>query len=102
MALPCVENGNRALEQPAPHGPHLVENVRVHDNTITMSGNETTGAAEDNGDQAIFTTNRNRFYANTYYVDSLTGEYFSWASGNVDWSRGVGTGMTLVAGGPCW
>jgi hypothetical protein len=85
--ITVVDNGNRALEQPAPHGPHLVENVLVHDNTVTMSDNELTGAAEDNGNQAIFTTSHNRFYANTYYVDSLAGQYFSWTSGNVDWSQ---------------
>ena len=85
--ITLIDSGNRASEQPAPYGPHLVENVWVHNNTITMSGGETTGAVQDDGDQAIFAANHNSFYGNTYYVDSLVAQHFSWASGNMDWSR---------------
>lgn len=85
--ITVLDSGDRVKDQPAPHGPHIVENVWVHNNTITMSGSQTTGAVEDDGHRAIFTANHNRFEANTYYVDSLIIQHFSWASGNVDWSR---------------
>ena len=85
--ITLLDSGDRAEDQPAPHGPHLVQNIWVHDNTITMFAGETSGAVEDDHNPAIFTTNHNRFVANTYYVDSLTGPYFSWADGNVSWIR---------------
>jgi hypothetical protein len=82
-----IDSGNRAREWPAPHGPHVVQNVWVHNNTVTMSGNETTGAVEDDQDADIFTANGNRFDANTYEVDSMAAPHFSWANLNVDWIR---------------
>ena len=36
--ITLLDSGNRAWDQPAPHGPHIVQNVWVHDNTISMSG----------------------------------------------------------------
>ena len=88
--ITLVDSGNRAWDQPAPHGPHIVQNVWVHDNTISMSASQTTGAVDDDNNLTIFTRNHNRFDANTYYVDSLTATHFSWADGadgNMDWLR---------------
>jgi hypothetical protein len=82
-----------------------VQNVWVHDNTITMFAGETTGAAEDTDDPGIFTTNHNRFDANTYYlhplsnpyspfagIEALIAPYFSWADVDVSWVRWRGSG----------
>ena len=90
--ITVLDSGNRATEQPAPHGPHIVENVRVHNNVIAMSGSAVTGAAEDDDHLAIFTANRNRFDDNIYYLDSLFALHFSWVTGNVDWSQWRGYG----------
>jgi hypothetical protein len=66
--------------------------VWVHDNTVTMSAHQTTGAVEDDQDTDIFTTNHNRFDSNTYEVDSIAAPHFSWDNVNVDWVgwRGYG------------
>jgi hypothetical protein len=90
--ITVLDSGNRALEQPASHGPHTVENVWVHNNVIAMSGSAVTGAVEDDGHLAIFTANRNRFDGNVYYLDPLVPPHFSWVAGNVDWSHWRGYG----------
>lgn len=90
--ITVIDSGDRAGEQPAPYGPHLVQNVWVHDNTIAMFAGEITGAVEDDHDSAIFTTDHIRFDANTDYVDSLTGPHFSWDDVDVGWIRWRGYG----------
>jgi hypothetical protein len=85
--ITVLDSGNRTMDQPAPHGPHIVENVWVHNNTIAMTGSQTSGIVEDDDHLAVFTANRNRFEANTYYLDSLIIQHFSWAPGNVGWNR---------------
>lgn len=95
--ITVLDSGGRAMEQPAPHGPHIVQNVWIHENTITMLAGEATGAVEDTGNAGIFTTNHNRFDANTYYLDSLTDPHFFWAYAKIDWIhwRGSGNGNDL-------
>lgn len=83
--ITLLDSGNRAEDRPAPYGPHVVQNVWVHHNTVTMSAGQTTGAVEDNGDPGIFTRNHNRFEANTYYLPSLTEPYFAWADTDLNW-----------------
>jgi hypothetical protein len=90
--ITVLDSGGRANDQPAPHGPHIVQNVWVHDNTITMLAGQATGAVEDTGDQSIFTANNNRFDANTYRLDSLTTPHFYWADAAVSWFRWRGSG----------
>jgi hypothetical protein len=90
--ITLIDSGNRAREWPTPHGPHIVQNVWVHDNTVTMSAHQTTGAVEDDQDTDIFTTNHNRFDSNTYEVDSIAAPHFSWDNVNVDWVRWRGYG----------
>jgi parallel beta-helix repeat protein len=85
--ITLIDSGGRALDRPVPHGPHVVQNVWVHDNTITMSAGETTGAVQDTGDRRIYTSNHNRFEANRYHLHSLTDPVFSWADTDMDWSR---------------
>jgi parallel beta-helix repeat protein len=95
--ITVIDGGDRARDPPAPHGDHIVQNVWVHENTITMSAGEATGAIEDTGNPGIFTTNNNRFDANTYHLDSLTGPHFFWAEVTVGWIywRGSGNGNDL-------
>lgn len=81
-----IDSGNRAYESPAPHGPHLVRNVWVHDNRITMEPGQTSGAVQDTGDTAIYTKWNNRFEANTYYLTDLDGLHFSWNDTDLDWA----------------
>jgi parallel beta-helix repeat protein len=92
-----IDSGDRAEETPAPHGPHVVQNVWVHDNEVTMLTGETTGAVEDTGDHRIFSGNNNRFDDNTYYLESLTAPHFSWGGADLDWEhwRGLGNGNDL-------
>ncbi|MDQ4102451.1 MAG: right-handed parallel beta-helix repeat-containing protein [Actinomycetota bacterium] len=90
--ITVLDSGDRAAEQPAPHGAHIVQNVWIHDNTITMFKGEATGAVEDRGNPGIFTTNHNRFDANTYYLHSLTDPHFFWAGDEVGWIRWRGSG----------
>jgi len=89
--ITVVDSGDRAGNRPAPHGPHIVQNVWVHGNTITGFAGQ-TGAFEDRNDPAVFTTNHNRFDANLYYVGSLTGPRFSWANADMGWERWRGYG----------
>jgi parallel beta-helix repeat protein len=90
--ITLIDSGDRAGEQPAPHGPHVVQNVWVHDNTITMFAGEITGVVEDTGNPGIFATNHNRFDANTYYLHSMTDPHFSWAGVELGWIRWRGSG----------
>jgi len=85
--ITLIDSGDRTDERPAPHGPHLVQNVWVHNNDVSMSAGETTGAVQDTDDPAIFTQNRNRFEANTYHLSSLTQPNFSWADEDLSWTE---------------
>lgn len=95
--ISLIDSGNRAAEPPSPHGPHLVRNVWVHDNTVTMATGQSTGAVQDDGDHAIFTRNHNRFESNTYFLDSFTQACFSWADRDLTWTqwRALGNGNDL-------
>lgn len=96
--ITLIDSGGRAGEEPAPHGPHVVRNVWVHDNTVTMFPGQTTGAVEDTDDPGIFTRNDNRFDDNTYCLPSVTGRYFSWAGEDLSWNRWrrIGDGHDLA------
>ncbi|HEX6516972.1 MAG TPA: right-handed parallel beta-helix repeat-containing protein [Nocardioidaceae bacterium] len=85
--ITLLDSGERAHEAPTPYGPHVVENVWVHANTVTMAEGEATGAVEDTGDTAIFTSHHNRFQGNTYHLHSLTGPHFLWADRAMGWRR---------------
>lgn len=85
--ITLLDSGHRTWEEPRPHGPHVVRNVWVHDNTITMRGAEITGAVQDTGDRRIFTTRHNRFEANTYRLDFRMSPHFTWDDEELTWSR---------------
>lgn len=88
--ITLLDSGNRAGELPAPYGPHVVQNVWVHHNTITMSAGQMTGAVMDTGDWDIFDKNSNRFDTNTYYLHSLSEPQFAWNNTELSWSEWQG------------
>jgi Right handed beta helix region len=60
-------------------GPYVVQNLWVHDNSVTQSSGM-TGAVQDVGELAIFTERNNRFDRNTYRI-SGNGRPFAWLNG---------------------
>ncbi len=84
--ITLIDSGKRDDEDPKPNGSHVVRNVRVHDNIVTMSAGQATGAVEDGDDPRIFTSH-NRFEANTYYLDSLAEAHFDWAQPELNWNQ---------------
>jgi Right handed beta helix region len=85
--ITLLDSGQRANDGPRPYGPHILENIWVHNNTIAVFAGEITGAVQDHYDPAVFTSNHNRFDSNTYYVDSLTEPHFSWENADMGWIR---------------
>jgi len=80
-----VDNGDgiAAIQQDrgaGDYGPHVVENLWVHDNTISMSEGH-TGVVQDVGNNAVFERN-NRFDRNTY-VD-VRGQMYAWMNDATD------------------
>ena len=59
----------------AQFGPHIIQNIYVHNNNITMTQG-LNGVAQDMGDNAVFTSRNNRFADNVY--DTGTGNFFEW------------------------
>jgi parallel beta-helix repeat protein len=60
-----------------PYGALIVQNLYVHDNTVTMSKGR-TGLVTNTGDKSIYTSRNNRFVHNTYYLVSSTTTYYMW------------------------
>lgn len=56
-------------------GPHVTQNIYVHDNTITMRSGRT--GAYDDTDGGVFGKN-NRFESNSYFVPEPTGRHWAW------------------------
>jgi parallel beta-helix repeat protein len=69
------------------HGPYLLQDVSVEDNTVVRSG--LTGVAEDVGDPSVFTTRNISFEANDY--EDVRG--FSWDDRTLAWLQWRGYGM---------
>lgn len=95
---------NRSTDK-AVYGAHIVQNLYVHNNTITQtslprSGGELSvgaGIATDiAGNTALFTSRNNRFVGNTYYIGSNP-RPFAWQFGARTESEWKGYG--LDAGG---
>lgn len=92
-----VNNGDGigAVEQSRPesaaYGPHIIENLYVHDNTVTMSQGH-TGIAQDTGNTAVFTSRNNRFENNTYH-NVGSGRWFEWDNRQLDLNAWRGYGL---------
>lgn len=97
--ITLLDSGNRRHEDPAPYGPHVVQNIRVHDNVISMWEGQATGAVEDTGNPGIFSTGNNRFDNNTYRLSSLTDPHFYWGNEDLDWIQWAGSGSGNDIGG---
>lgn len=67
----------RRTDWPSPHGAHIVQNVDVHDNTITLGPDRLTGLVDDTGSSAAFGRGI-RFDDNTYQVPSRDIAAFAW------------------------
>ena len=92
-----IDSGGRHRDRPTPYGEHLVRNVWVHDNRVTLRGGQVSGAVQDIDDQSIYTANNNRFDHNVYRLDSLTRPHFAWLDEDIDWNawRSLGNGNDL-------
>jgi parallel beta-helix repeat protein len=67
-------------------GPHLLENLYVHDNTVTMTrGRSGVAQAYDSTPDAFDAERNNRFAANTYVVPDPSGEWWSWGGQSLTW-----------------
>jgi hypothetical protein len=72
-----LQSGDRRTEWPAPHGPHVVRNVLVRRNRVTLHGDQWTGLVHDTGGHGVF-DRAVRFEGNTYRVDTSSAEHFTW------------------------
>jgi parallel beta-helix repeat protein len=61
--------GNQDFVGSGAHGPWAVQNLYVHDNSITQTRGW-TGVQQQVGDMSYFTSRNNRFQANTYVIGS--------------------------------
>jgi parallel beta-helix repeat protein len=74
-------------------GPHLLENLHVHDNTIVMSrGRSGVAQSYDSAPDAFDESRNNRFVDNVYVVPDGSESWWSWEGGELTWSewRAVG------------
>jgi parallel beta-helix repeat protein len=62
-------------------GTHLVQDVHVHDNTVTVTANSWTGAVDGRGDGVIYSAAaKNTFQSDTYHKD-VAGPLWKWEFG---------------------
>lgn len=59
-------------------GPYVVQNVHVHDNTVTLGPGAQNGADRYGGDTGLWTTNNNHFDANVYSLQTADAAPFLW------------------------
>ena len=64
-----------------PNGPYVLKNVNVHDNIVTMTHGQRTGAVLYGGDSGLWTRNNNDFERNTYNLQTADAATFQWAGG---------------------
>ena len=62
------------------YGPHLLKNLYVHDNVVTMRSGSHNGVVQDIGDNAVFTSRNNHFTRNTYTLGANRLP-FAWMNG---------------------
>jgi parallel beta-helix repeat protein len=74
-------SGIQQNRQSSQNDDYLLEQLFVHDNTITM-GRGNVGVVEDTGDRSVFTERNNRFASNTYI--GPTGNQYFWDGQKLD------------------
>jgi hypothetical protein len=62
---------------PSLHGAHLLSNIEVHDNQVTLASHGLTGQVDDTESRAFYTRDI-RFRDNTYRLPSLDTKVFAW------------------------
>ena len=62
---------------PSPHGAHLIRNIEVRDNDVTLAPSQLTGQVDDTTSGASYGHNI-RFHDNTYRLTSPDAEAFAW------------------------
>lgn len=75
-----------------PEGPHLLTNMYVHDNTVSVDAGQ-IGIVEDSGDADVFTGRGNRFESNTYL--NAEGRSYTWGGKTLDASGWRADGQDL-------
>jgi parallel beta-helix repeat protein len=91
-------NGIGAIQQnrgSGAYGPHLVQNLHVHDNTVNVAAGGRSGVARDYGDNSIFTSWNNRFVHNTYSLGT-NAKPFEWMNGQRSESQWRAYGQDLT------
>jgi len=76
----------RRDDWPSPHGAHLIRNIDVHDNQVTLSTDQLIGQVDDTGSAASYGRNI-RFHDNTYRLGSSAAEVFAWQGTEWDPTR---------------
>ena len=81
-------------------GPYVVQNVNVHDNTITMQSGSLTASCgvQDAGDNAIFTSRNNVSETNTYTAYNGVTRPFCWMNAYRTQSEWTGYGRDTPGG----
>lgn len=72
IVLIGAERGN------GPLGPLITKNVSVHDNDLTLEGNQATGAHYYGVSSGLWTTDHNHFAHNAYQLQSAGATPFLW------------------------
>jgi parallel beta-helix repeat protein len=78
------------------YGAHLVKNLNVHDNVVTMTSGGQTGIVQDMRDNTVFTSRNNRFSRNTYANVGNIATPFAWMNGNRTISQWKGYGQDVT------
>ena len=93
-----LDSSDRRLEDPHPAGPHIVQNVLVHDNVVVMGPGQWTGVVHDWGGHGVFRRGL-RFRGNTYHVDSREQRSFAWEDELLTWDEWRAPGVGHDKGG---
>lgn len=93
-----LQSGDRRTEWPAPRGPHVVRNVLIRRNRITMDADQWTGLVHDVGNHDVF-DRAIRFRANTYEVDTRSARHFAWKDDVLTFEDWLGPGADQDRGG---
>jgi parallel beta-helix repeat protein len=89
---PVVLVGKGRTDHPSSYGPHVTKNVLVHGNTMTVQdGSDVKVGGSDETGGALWHSG-NRFFDNTYRVESADTKAFRWNGSALTWSqwRGIG------------
>jgi hypothetical protein len=78
-----------------PYGPHIIQNLYVHDNIVTQASG-TSGIAQDDGGTLVFTSRNNRWVNNRYTVPSSNASPFVWSNRWLNWSGWRSFGQDLT------